>query len=56
LEIAVIEFDVYRKTLSEIQMKLPKIYEFLPRVQKGMLYLRQGRADNRLPLWAIETL
>jgi hypothetical protein len=38
-QIAVIVFDVYRNTVDEFRKKLPEMYETLPTVEKGKLFI-----------------
>jgi hypothetical protein len=38
-QIAVIVFDVFRNTLEALREKLPEMYELLPTIEKGKLYM-----------------
>ncbi len=38
-QLAVIVFDVYRNTIPELRKKLPSLYELLPEIEKGKLYI-----------------
>ncbi len=38
-QIAVIVFDVYRNKVDELRKKLPEMYEILPAVEKGKLFI-----------------
>jgi hypothetical protein len=38
-QIAVIVFDVFRNTLEALRQKLPEMYELLPTIERGKLYM-----------------
>ena len=37
-QLAIIVFDVYQNTITELRKKLPSLYELLPKTETGKLY------------------